>query len=846
MTENQELIEIFNRLINNNSTEEDKVRLRQLLTKKDQIFQLVSQDGKDNTNINIGEINGGNIKIDANHYYQGADAKVIREVLLEVLELNQITTTSIPDLTQEELRYLNKLYSDAQDIINENNKILNRIPKIFKIQLREPTGTEQVVQQRLGHQQNADNPSHKNISIKNIIDVFNDRNSGRSVLLLGGAGYGKSTLLKKILKKFNLKNYHLPFPVFFSLSSYTKDYKNFTVWLIEQLYDDYQIPKNIAAELIRKQKLMLLLDGLDEVNEIYLRDCIKSVNNFIKDHGLTEIVLCTRIQEYQEILKSSPKSQLGLKKAFYIEPLTFDDMHIVLIKIYAICFLKMNVLSSLIELGSFNLIKHIASKIDNYQKIILLIRLFRRYKDLRNPQVIFIMINADINIETLNILTIETTLDNIIELLFNKYIEYMLEMRIEGLQRNKKYPEYYWSDELKPKIETWLKYLAYQLKQHGRRFQLERIQPSWLTLEIDSSEIDILIYLIYHVTTGLTIGSILGITAGLYFIYVTPYSIPMTNALVLKLIIIGLLSGLITGIITGVIKGIASYFIKNKSSTNAQFQLYKITQESRGISLLKNKINILFFTLKKRLIRGGLPGIIFGISIIIVFNLFEPKYLNNYYSAIFLSCVFGGMSFSLMRNEIKIPLLGKIDPTKILTSSLFFTVIGIFYTLCRRLLLPKIYEGKGWYGVYEVMIFSIVGVIYGATIIQQQYQPSDKPEKFNNGIIYLRNYAILSFVALTISGMLIGFIFDSVRSPVLICIGLVVGLLGGLAANEGAGIVCIQHFTLRVLLYLKGYIPWNYGQFLNYASEKFLLRKQGRNYEFINGLLEYYTKPKND
>jgi hypothetical protein len=34
-----------------------------------------------------------------------------------------------------------------------------------------------------------------------------------------------------------------------------------------------------------------------------------------------------------------------------------------------------------------------------------------------------------------------------------------------------------------------------------------------------------------------------------------------------------------------------------------------------------------------------------------------------------------------------------------------------------------------------------------------------------------------------------------------------------------AGVPCIQHFTLRLILYWNGYIPWNYARFLDYGTE---------------------------
>lgn len=89
--------------------------------------------------------------------------------------------------------------------------------------------------------------------------------------------------------------------------------------------------------------------------------------------------------------------------------------------------------------------------------------------------------------------------------------------------------------------------------------------------------------------------------------------------------------------------------------------------------------------------------------------------------------------------------------------------------------------------------------------------------------------------------------------------GLLGGLLGGLSTNvDGAlssalssalsgalssalssgGKACIQHFVLRLILYCKGYAPWNYCRFLNYATERLFLQRVGGRYRFIHKLLQ--------
>lgn len=65
-------------------------------------------------------------------------------------------------------------------------------------------------------------------------------------------------------------------------------------------------------------------------------------------------------------------------------------------------------------------------------------------------------------------------------------------------------------------------------------------------------------------------------------------------------------------------------------------------------------------------------------------------------------------------------------------------------------------------------------------------------------------------------------------------IGIAGGLLSGLFSG---GIPCIQHLVLRILLWRRGMIPWNYAQFLEYAHDLRLLQRVGGRYRFIHELL---------
>jgi hypothetical protein len=83
----------------------------------------------------------------------------------------------------------------------------------------------------------------------------------------------------------------------------------------------------------------------------------------------------------------------------------------------------------------------------------------------------------------------------------------------------------------------------------------------------------------------------------------------------------------------------------------------------------------------------------------------------------------------------------------------------------------------------------------------------------------------------------------NIGQQVAVSIGLLAGLsIGLLCGLFNGGLAFLEHWTLRLLLWHTGSIPWNYPRFLDYAAECILLRKVGGGYIFIHQeLLEYFA-----
>lgn len=68
-------------------------------------------------------------------------------------------------------------------------------------------------------------------------------------------------------------------------------------------------------------------------------------------------------------------------------------------------------------------------------------------------------------------------------------------------------------------------------------------------------------------------------------------------------------------------------------------------------------------------------------------------------------------------------------------------------------------------------------------------------------------------------------------------------MVGGLTFG---GYACLSHGSLRLVLWHVGALPLSTIRFLDYASERLLLRRVGGGYIFVHGLLqEYFAEQKN-
>ena len=270
---------------------------------------------------NYSEISGGKI----NGFIQENHGTVSQYFISQVSEL---MSESIPgteqSLTQQQYRQRQVLLSKVKEYWIEG--VLNKslpLKKMIEPVLEERGGL--VERPFIGYEELSEESSQILPTGPSATDFFEQIGEGRTLLILGEPGAGKTITLLKLTEEMIARNEkglsHL-IPVVLNLSSWERKREKIADWLVQELWRQYQVPKTLGKDWIKDQQLVLLLDALDEVPNKYREDCVTAINQFIQMHGQTEIAVCSRIKDYESL-----SNRLKLRGAIFIRSLTLKQVN---------------------------------------------------------------------------------------------------------------------------------------------------------------------------------------------------------------------------------------------------------------------------------------------------------------------------------------------------------------------------------------------------------------------------------------------------------------------------------------------------------------------------------------
>lgn len=151
-----------------------------------------------------------------------------------------------------------------------------------------------------------------------MVDLLEEH---RALLILGAAGAGKTTMLLGLTGRLldaaeSTKS--LPIPVVFQLASWAAGSKSLAEWLVDELAGElYGLSRDLATAWIRHERVLPLLDGLDEVVADKRTACAQAIQAFRREFGLLPLVVCSRAADYEGL-----GIALGFPAVVHVQPLT--------------------------------------------------------------------------------------------------------------------------------------------------------------------------------------------------------------------------------------------------------------------------------------------------------------------------------------------------------------------------------------------------------------------------------------------------------------------------------------------------------------------------------------------
>ncbi|MFO8040309.1 MAG: NACHT domain-containing protein [Sodalinema sp.] len=214
------------------------------------------------------------------------------------VEINQMVQNFAPPETRDnsETKLLNAIKNEVA------SRLAQSLHRRVYVELDKTEDPSQVTSPwsmdvKLGH-----NSGEKCPEETHIVSIFDKKEIGGRLLILGAPGSGKTTLLLQLAEELVQRaeaNAKAPVPVLLNLSAWKTQYSDIRSWMVVDLKQKYGVRQDIAEGWIEAGRILPLLDGLDELMSQRQETCVQALNDFLPDWTGTPLVVCSRFEEYQ-------------------------------------------------------------------------------------------------------------------------------------------------------------------------------------------------------------------------------------------------------------------------------------------------------------------------------------------------------------------------------------------------------------------------------------------------------------------------------------------------------------------------------------------------------------------
>ena len=778
---------IILKITKNIHTEADISTLRQILSeyKNEGLTQL----GKYNVNISTGK----DIHIGDRIYQQWDDdaiqalVKTIREADWRFVERPRSEKLLLQQVKEEVVARLK---------LSLHNAVM--------INLGKEAQPEQVKRPWSSDIKIGDKPSEPIPDEKSVLEVFDQEEIGGKLLILGAPGAGKTTTMLDLAKSLiNRAEQDIDYPisVLFNLSMWKDDKQSIRDWLVMELNSKYGVRKDIGRKWVSDAKLLPMLDGLDELKSMRQELCARKINEFLQsDNRPQYLIVCSRIEEYEKIVRrqwqqdvqqeaeeisTKQEIRLHLNGAIFLKPLTEQQIQAYLLGL---------------------------NQAELWQTLQLDVKLLNFVK---TPLFLSILGFSSFH-ETLSLQKWKTLTSSEAhrEYLFDVYCETVIERSLSTREMDLKgLKSFSYQKKNPPSTRQTRKYLVYLAQQLQREcqteFLIEKMQPNWLLTRFQ--------HLKYHIGVGIITTCPFTVAA-----METSFQDATVSTKIGKFLFMEFFLALYCAFAS------RAWLNQIRIIERLKWSWARFTETVLGVIIFLIFMPLFvipFWSLLQRFVINVDTWIIYFLGLIIGFAF------KNIYSRITNSKI--ALSFCLN--------LG----------ALIGVITSLFWFVYQEIDIIPYLTGEIIQGIREItdnkesmFIMAILAGIIRGIIPPNIYKPT-----YPNQGIYRSalNAVIFALTVLLILLILVVFLdLISLRTFSLnksIYFLLVFFGMFGYPLSLIPGFACLQHFTLRLILYRNGYIPWNYARFLDYCTERLFLQRVGGRYRFIHRLLqEHFAK----